>query len=187
MTSLILASQSPRRRQLLEQVGLTFTVKPSSTEEIFDENMNPEDLVQKLAREKAADVFQQFPEAVVLGSDTVVAADGKVLGKPKDDADAKNMLRMLSGRTHQVHTGAVILSKGRETSFAETVNVTFYPLTETEIDTYIQSKEPADKAGSYGIQGLGAVFVKRIEGDYFSIVGLPVAGVVRALKEHGLG
>jgi septum formation protein len=187
MKSLILASQSPRRRELLEQVGLRFTVHPSTIEEQVEEEMTPEALVQELARQKAADVYSHYPEDIVLGADTLVAVDGEVLGKPRSEEEAAEMLHKLSGKTHQVHTGTAIISGQGETVFAETVHVTFYPLTESEIDTYIQSKEPEDKAGAYGIQGLGAVLVERIEGDYFSIVGLPVARVVRVLKKHGSG
>ncbi|SDN59079.1 Maf family protein [Alkalicoccus daliensis] len=186
MKTVVLASQSPRRKELLTQAGIEFTVQPSVKEEIYDPAETPDNIVASLALQKAEEVFAQHPEAVVIGSDTMVAIDGKMLGKPKDEEEAARMLKQLSGRTHQVHTGAAILSKEDRTVFTETVQVTFYPLTESEINTYIQSKEPADKAGAYGIQGLGAVLVERIEGDYFSIVGLPVAKVVRALKKHGI-
>lgn len=185
MKTVVLASQSPRRKELLEQAGIDFTIQPSVKEEIYDPADRPEKIVSSLALQKAEEVFLQHPEAVVIGSDTMVAVDGSMLGKPRDEEEAASMLRKLSGRTHQVHTGAAILSREGRTVFTETVQVTFYPLTESEIKSYIQSKEPADKAGAYGIQGLGAVLVERIEGDYFSIVGLPVAKVVRALKKHG--
>lgn len=183
--TLVLASQSPRRKELLEQVGVSFETQPSVLEEVIDPALPPEKVVQSLALQKAEEVFRGHPEKIVLGADTLVAAEDTILGKPTDDADAADMLRRLSGRTHQVHTGTAILSAEERTVFTETVHVTFYPLSESEIQTYIQSKEPADKAGAYGIQGLGAVLVERIEGDYFSIVGLPVAKVVRALKKHG--
>lgn len=185
MKTLVLASQSPRRKELLEQVGLSFTVQPSVQEETVEPGRTPQEVVQQLALQKAGEVFADHPDAIVLGADTLVAVEGEILGKPKNNEDAARMLRRLSGRTHQVHTGAAVLSDGKQTVFTETADVTFYPLTESEIQAYIQTEEPADKAGSYGIQGLGAVLVARIEGDYFSIVGLPVAKVVRALKKHG--
>ncbi|QKS71851.1 septum formation inhibitor Maf [Paenalkalicoccus suaedae] len=186
MKPILLASQSPRRKQLLDQVGITFTVKPSDYEEDHSLALPPTELVQQLAYEKARDVFvrEEKQNSIIIGADTLVALDDEVLGKPRDDHDAKQMLMRLSGKKHQVHTGVAILSSTQESRFTESADVYFYPLTESEIDAYIKSGEPADKAGAYGIQGLGATLVERIEGDYFSIVGLPIAKVVRVIKNH---
>lgn len=179
---LILASQSPRRKQLLNQAGLSFTVIPSDVEEKMNTNDLPEDLVASLAYQKALNVYERYPENVVLGSDTIVSFDSHILGKPTDDEDARRMLRMLSGSEHTVLTGVTLISTEKKMTFVEKTQVHFFPLTDQEINEYIRSEEPIDKAGAYGIQGLGATLVEKINGDYFTIVGLPIAKVVRALK-----
>ncbi|RNA70211.1 Maf family protein [Alteribacter keqinensis] len=186
MTRLILASQSPRRKKLLEQAGIPFHTISSQVEEKTDPTLSPEELVVSLAMQKAEAVFKKNPENVVLGSDTVVSIDGRVLGKPSDKKEARDMLRMLSGRTHEVFTGVAVLSGDKTRTVCEKASVQFYDLSDEEIDGYIKSGEPFDKAGSYGIQGLGAVLVERISGDYFAIVGLPLAKTIRVLREFDI-
>ncbi|PYZ97337.1 septum formation inhibitor Maf [Alteribacter lacisalsi] len=186
MTRLILASQSPRRKELLEQAHVPFQTISSDIEEWTDPALSPGELVVSLAEQKAEAVFRKHPENIVLGSDTVVAIGSEVLGKPADGDDARSMLRKLSGTSHSVYTGVAVIADGKRETFYEKSDVYFYPLTDEEIDAYIRSGEPFDKAGSYGIQGLGAVLVERISGDYFAIVGLPLARTVRVLKEFGV-
>lgn len=186
MKKLILASQSPRRKQLLEQVRIPFSVSSSNVDESYPPHLSPSEIVQFLAKKKARSVLKENEDAVVLGSDTVVVLDEKILGKPNDETEAKTMLKKLSGRTHSVVTGVAIVSSKKEAVFSVESLVTFYDLTEEEIDFYIRTREPFDKAGAYGIQGIGAFLVKEIQGDYFSIVGLPVARTVRELKKFGI-
>lgn len=182
MKQLILASGSPRRKELLKQAQLTFTVSTSSISEIVDQSSSPNQVVESLAFQKANDVFSQHQDCIVIGADTVVAINETILGKPKDQAEARAMLKMLSGNTHEVYTGVAIVSSSDTFIFHEKTSVTFLELTEAEISHYIETGEPFDKAGSYGIQGLGALFVKEIQGDYFNVVGLPLAKTVRKLK-----
>ncbi len=179
---IILASNSPRRKELLTLGGIDFTVKVSNVDESVPDGITkPSDVVKHLSRIKAQAVYDG--ENVVIGADTVVAIDDMILGKPADEADAKAMLKSLSGREHSVYTGVTIISpKGIDTFYNET-KVEFYPLTDKEIEDYIATGEPMDKAGAYGIQGRGSVLVKGITGDYFNVVGLPLAEVVRKLKE----
>ena len=186
MKRFIVASASPRRKELLENVGFTFEIIPSDADESCDGDLSPEELVKELARRKAESVFENNRDSVVLGCDTVVEYGGTVLGKPENREKAKEMLTMLSGRVHNVHTGVCIISEEKSVTFVKTVKVEFYPLTEAEIDSYVSTGESDDKAGAYGIQGLGCVLVKGIEGDYFSVVGLPVAETVRALGKFGV-
>lgn len=181
---LILASASPRRRELLAQAGLAFEVVPSGWEESAPAGFSPQQRVQALARGKAQDVARLHPQDVVIGADTLVFLDGEPLGKPHSQKEAADMLARLSGRTHQVMTGVCILAPGgKEICFAAETEVTFYPLGEEEIAAYIATGEPMDKAGAYGIQGRGAVLVRSICGDYNNVVGLPLAETVRALRE----
>ena len=166
MKNIILASQSPRRRELLTQIGLQFEVHPAGGEEIIT-STDPVEVVKSLSTQKAAAVKEelegQLPENwLVIGADTIVVYDGKILGKPKDEADAIRMLTMLQGQTHSVYTGVTLLEEGKQTTFAEETKVTMYPMTEEEIRWYVGTKEPMDKAGAYGIQGLCARFVKEI-------------------------
>lgn len=186
MKRFIVASASPRRKELLEKVGFSFETIPSDADESADESLSPDSLVKELARRKAESVFTENTDAVVLGCDTVVEYCGTVLGKPSDRKNAKEMLRMLSGRVHNVHTGVCIMDKEKSVSFVNTVKVEFYELSEELIEGYVASGESDDKAGAYGIQGLGCVLVKGIEGDYFSVVGLPVAETVRVLWKFGI-
>ena len=186
---LILASNSPRRRELLRNAGFQFDVRPSGIEENRLPGESPEDFARRLARDKAQDVARQSaPGSLVLGADTVVAINGEILEKPVDAADAARMLRMLSGQTHRVITG-VCLVRVPEAVLAwthETTLVTFRNLTEEEIGSYIESGEPFDKAGGYAIQGLASRFVPRIEGCYFNVVGLPIPLVYEILRSIGL-
>ncbi|OCA92405.1 Maf family protein [Pseudobacillus wudalianchiensis] len=185
MTQLILASGSPRRKELLEQIGLAFTVKVSHADETIPSGITPEEAVMHLASVKAAAVAKNDEDHFVIGADTVVVLDGEILGKPSDRQEAKEMLQRLSGRTHAVCTGVAVRHKGSECSFYEKTNVTFWKLTEEEINGYLDTGEPFDKAGAYGIQGAGAIFVKKIDGDYFSVVGLPISSLYRQLKQMG--
>lgn len=186
MKRFIVASASPRRKELLSNVGFTFEVIPSDADESCEDSLSPEELVKELGRRKAESVFKDNTDAVVLGCDTIVEFGGTVLGKPENRTEAKEMLRMLSGRKHNVHTGVCIMDSEKSVSFVSTVRVEFYELSEELIDSYIATGESDDKAGAYGIQGIGCVLVKGIEGDYFSVVGLPVAETVRKLGEFGI-
>jgi septum formation protein len=181
---LVLASASPRRRELLAQAGFTFTVAPASIDESLRPGENPVAYVVRLAKEKAEAVYaEQDASAVVIGADTtVVAPNGEVLGKPADTADAARMLRLLSGATHQVMTGVAVRSEfGIETA-AEVTHVSVLTLSDEEIDAYIATGEPMDKAGAYAIQGYAARWIPRIQGCYFNVVGLPLALVAGMLE-----
>ena len=184
--AMILASQSPRRRELLGQMGFSFTVRPAKGEELPHPELTPAQLVEELARQKALEVSAGADaDDVVVAADTVVAVDGTVLGKPRDRAHAAEMLSALSGREHTVYTGVAV--KRGETLLVEheATLVRFRPLTQREIDLYIQTGEPMDKAGSYGIQGYGALLVEGIRGDYFNVVGLPICRLGRMLAQVG--
>jgi septum formation protein len=185
MEHLILASSSPRRKELLENIHLTFEVTSSDVDESFSEGMSPEEVVKLLAERKAKAVAANNPTAFVLGADTIVVLEGNVLGKPIDEEEAAVMLRKLSGKTHEVYTGVAIVSPNDAFSFYEKTTVTFWELTETEINMYVSSGEPLDKAGAYGIQQLGSFLVKEIQGDYFSVVGLPISRTLRELRRAG--
>jgi septum formation protein len=180
----ILASGSPRRRELLAFVIPKFDVIPSDIEETA--SGSPKQQVEKLALDKAEDIARQFPDALVIGADTLVAVDGHVLGKPQDAADAAAMLRLLSGRTHSVYTGVAVISGGIARTAAEATRVTFCPMTEDEIREYIATGEPMDKAGAYGIQGYGGKYISGIEGCFFNVMGLPISRLYTILKEPGL-
>lgn len=179
---LILASKSPRRKELLSIITTEFEIKPAVGEENADENLPPEEYVKCLATDKASEIAEQFPNDTIIGSDTVVAAGGEILGKPRDAKDAKRMLTLLSGTKHSVFTGVCIIKNGEKTVFCEETKVKFFELTEAEIDSYIATGEPFDKAGGYGIQNLGATLVEGIDGDYYNVMGLPVGRLYRALK-----
>ncbi|MBS6196419.1 MAG: septum formation inhibitor Maf [Clostridiales bacterium] len=201
MDKIILASQSPRRRELLTQIGLEFTVCPSTVEESIT-STDPVEAVKELSLQKAEDVAEltgkvwkeqktaekQQEECLVIGADTIVVYEGRMLGKPKDREDAIRMLTMLQGRTHSVYTGVTLIFSGktdRTITFAEETKVSMYPMSEEEIFWYVDTKEPMDKAGAYGIQGLCARFIEKIEGDYNNVVGLPVARIYQELKKAG--
>lgn len=182
MPKLILASQSPRRKELLKHLRVPFDIKTSDIEEKIEANKSPEEVVQSLAFQKAAPVSAQHKSAYTIGADTVVVYNDTILGKPKTFEQAFHMLQMLSGKTHRVLTGVSIHHEGNHVQFFEQTEVTFYDLTDEEIKAYIETNEPFDKAGAYGIQGYGSLFVKEIKGDYFNVVGLPIAALYRQLK-----
>ena len=184
---LILASGSPRRRQLLEQIGLTFVVRSSDVDESVSPGLTPAQVVESLsARKGEAVAAEAAPGDLVLSADTVVALDGAILGKPRDRAEAEAMLTALSGRTHQVYTGVTLLQDGRRLTEHEVTAVTFRPLSPGEIAAYVSTGEPMDKAGAYGIQGLGALLVERLEGDYFNVMGLPLCRLGEMLAQFGV-
>ena len=182
----ILASQSPRRRELLTLVGSPHTVRPADIDEAYLPGEQPAAHAERLAREKAAVVAGARPDALVIGSDTIVVVDGEVLGKPRDEAHAAEMLTRLSGRSHVVMTAVAVQWRGVELSAVEEVGVTFHPLSAEDIRAYIATREPMDKAGAYGIQGFGATIVERVDGDYFAVMGLPLQRLVRLLGELGV-
>jgi septum formation protein len=181
---LVLASQSPRRRELLTLAGFAFEVRPANIAEVPSPAETPAQYVLRLAREKAAAV-ESAPGDFILAADTTVATDAHMLEKPHSPADAARMLRLLSGQTHQVLTGVCLRNDGREWFGVEMTQVRFLPLTEAEVQVYAHSGEPMDKAGGYAIQGLASKFIDRIEGCYFNVVGLPISLVYRFLKQAG--
>lgn len=185
---LILASKSPRRRYLLEQAGLSFSVIPSDIDETTVPLSPPEIYVRVLSEAKAESIAKKYPEKWVLGADTIVLKDGAVLGKPGSIDEARSMLKQLSGQAHQVFTGYSIICKSKDRKFSETVQteVLFKNLADEEIEWYIHTKEPFDKAGAYAIQGLGTFLVKRINGSYTNVVGLPVCEVIEFLIKEGI-
>ena len=184
--SVILASQSPRRRQLLELVGIRHDVRPADIDESVSQGELPERYAERLAREKARTVAASDSSALVIGPDTIVVIDELILGKPKDVSDAERMLAMLSGRTHTVMTAVAVCHGDRIASSVEIVDVTFVPLDENQIREYVATGEPMDKAGAYGIQGYGATIVRRIDGDYFAVMGLSLVRLVALLREIGV-
>jgi septum formation protein len=180
----VLASASPRRRELLSVVGIAHEVRPANIDEAYLEGETPRAHCERLAREKAQTIAA--PGTVTIGSDSIVVVDGEVLGKPRDEADAAAMLRRLSGRSHVVMTGVAADWDGRLVSAVEEVGVTFRALSEDDIAGYVATREPMDKAGAYGIQGYGATIVERVDGDYFAVMGLPIQRLVRLLESLGL-
>jgi septum formation protein len=179
---IILASASPRRRELLQQIGVEFTVVTADIDETPQPGENPVRYTVRLAEAKARAVLALHPDAVVIGADTIVTIDGQLLGKPRDAADAARMLHLLQGRSHQVTTGFAILTNRATNVAAETTDVSFAEMTAAEIDAYIATGEPMDKAGAYAIQGRAAQWIPRIAGDYSNVVGLPLARVAALLK-----
>lgn len=189
MMDLILASASPRRRELLQQIGAVFVVEESREKETPDLTRKPKEIVQQLALQKAQAVAAQHREGIVLGADTVVVIDDEILGKPKNSEDAASMLRRLSGRRHEVMTGvALVDASGSREAWTQTeiTGVEFRELSEEDIQAYLETGESTDKAGAYGIQGYGALLVTKIDGDYFNIVGLPLQCVAAGLQNWGL-
>ena len=179
---IILASASPRRKEILELADLKFDVMPSDAQEITTKTAN--EVVMELASIKAKDIYKKSEkQSMVVGADTVVAYQGQILGKPADEADAKRMLTMLSGQTHEVYTGVCVIEDGKTKTFYEETKVTFYEISDEQIDRYIKTGEPMDKAGSYGIQGKAAVFIKGIEGDYYNVVGFPIARFLQEITK----
>ena len=181
---IILASASPRRKELLGLITKEFKIIPSGVCEVVPDGLPPEKQPLYLARLKAEDIAKKYPHGTVIGADTSVIIDNCVLGKPVGREEAKNMLLRLSGRTHKVITGCAVIKNGECRSFSSVTEVEFYPLTDVEIEEYIATGEPFDKAGAYGIQGKGGLLVKAIRGDWYNVVGLPVAELARTLKVY---
>jgi septum formation protein len=190
---LVLASASPRRQELLRNAGIEFTVHPAHISEIPLKGESAKSCAERLAREKASAIAREHPGELVLGADTVVVVEGEILGKPAGANDATRMLQLLSGKTHEVITGVCLTrQRGDKQSStpdfvdvrSESTLVTMGPLTESDIEAYIETAEPMDKAGAYAIQGIASRWISRIEGDYFNVVGLPVSLVYRMLREH---
>lgn len=189
MPRFILASQSPRRHQLLRQIGVEeFHILIPDVDESYDPKLSPEEIVCSICRKKAeaARLLAEDDDAILIAADTMVFLDGLRLGKPQNETEAADMLRALSGRTHEVCTGVTISQKDHILSCAETTRVTFRTMTDEEISAYIASGDPMDKAGAYGIQGKAALFVKRLEGDYFNVMGFPLHLVGNMLKEFNV-
>lgn len=183
---IVLASASPRRKELMKKVGLKFETMVADVDETVPEGVSPIDSAMLIAQKKALKVSALRPDDAVVGADTIVVIDGDILGKPGTEDDAIAMLTRLSGKEHTVITGVCIARGNEKITFAETTRVKFYALTKAEIEDYVKTGEPMDKAGAYGVQGLGCVLVERIDGDYFNVMGLPIASVVRAMKSSGL-
>lgn len=184
--ALILASQSPRRRELLHNITDDFSVKVSDADETLSPDMSPEEAVVYLATVKGKAVFSENKSDTVISADTVVVLDGKILGKPHSKAEAYEMLSSLSGRSHFVYTGVCVLFGDKSVVFYEKTDVTFRSLSPDEINSYIESGEPFDKAGGYGIQGKGSIMITSINGDYYNVMGLPVAKLYEVLKNNSL-
>lgn len=193
MNRIILASASPRRRELLSQIGLDFTVLPSCADEDIT-GFLPEEMVKELSARKALDVYDRLTkegekEFVVIGADTVVSLEDTIMGKPKDEKEAVYMLGRLQGQVHQVYTGVTLVKSGERDlafSFAEQTDVIMFPMSREEIQSYVASGEPMDKAGAYGIQGKCAAFIRGIKGDYNNVVGLPIGRLFQEMKSRGM-
>ena len=184
---LILASQSPRRRELLARMGLSFTVSVADIDETMDDAKKPFDEVARLSAQKAAAIAETAPaDAVIVAADTVVVLEDRVLGKPHSTEEAVAMLTALSGRDHQVMTGVTVRRGGETVTDTVVTHVWFRPLSRAEIDAYVASGEPMDKAGAYGIQGLAGLFVERLDGDYYNVMGLPICRLCAMLRSVGV-
>ncbi len=186
MKELILASQSPRRRELMETLHYPFLTIPAVGEEIIDPSLAPSDLVQKLAQQKAEEISQQHPKAVVIGADTLVVLGTEIFGKPKTQEEAWSMLRKLQGTSHQVYTGVCVCEGSRTECFYSCTQVSVRSLNATEVKNYVAQGESMDKAGAYGIQGKGAWLIDRVEGDYFNVVGLPLCQLGQKLETFSI-
>ncbi len=185
MQDLILASSSPRRKELLENLQVPFKTVSSDVDEDYDPNWKPNDIVMELAYRKAQAVAADYPSSFVIGSDTIVVKEDDILGKPQNREEAYSMLKRLAGKTHSVYTGVAIITPTEIRKFYEKTTVEFWELSHEEINKYLDTGEPFDKAGAYGIQGFGSLLVKKISGDYFAVVGLPIARTMRELKTSG--
>jgi len=183
---IILASQSPRRRELLTLMGLDFTVITSDIEENPPHGAAVDAYVSALALQKAEAVAKDHPNACVIGADTVVYLDGDILGKPHTPENAKKFLSRMQGRQHTVYTGVAVIANGKSDIRVDTTNVTFAPMSESEIDWYVSTGEPLDKAGAYGVQGPGGIFVKQIDGNYFNVIGMPLPILYHMLLDAGV-
>ena len=183
---IVLASGSPRRRELLETLGLTFTVCPAKGEENAPSGIGPAKTVEALSLAKAQEVRQLYPDSLIIAADTIVWSDGEILGKPKTPEEAAKMLTSLSGAEHEVYTGVTVIYDDKMLCQSECTKVCFRELEESEIASYVESGEPMDKAGAYGIQGKAALMVRRLEGDYFNVMGLPLCRLGQMLKAIGV-
>lgn len=187
MKKLILASSSPRRKQLLTQLGLQFVVFPSKIEEILTPGLSPRKQVEFLSKQKTQAVAPKFPNAIILAADTMVAVDDELIGKPKDEEDAKRMLKKISGRKHSVFTGFTLLDSktGKSITKSSETKIWFRKMTDKEITSFVKKERPLDKAGAYAIQEMAAIFIKKIEGDYMGAIGLSVFQLANELKNFG--
>ena len=188
MKTIILASASPRRKVLLEKIGLIFEVEPSDYEEDMPLRLEPHEFARKTSLEKAMVVASKHKNSIVIAADTIIVFGSQILGKPHTEKDAREMLEAISGKCHSVITGFSIIDTGKNKTLSNSVEKKVYTreLTLTEIDAYVKSGEPLDKAGAYAIQGLGAVFVEKIDGDYYNVVGFPLSALTETLKEFGI-
>ena len=188
MKTIILASASPRRKVLLEKIGLIFEVEPSNYEEDMPLRLEPHEFARKISLEKAKIVASKHKNSIVIAADTFIVFGGQILGKPHTEKDAREMLEAISGKYHSVITGFSIIDTGKNKTLSKSVETKVYirKLTLAEIDAYVKSREPLDKAGAYAIQGLGSVFVEKIDGDYYNVVGFPLSALTEALKEFGI-
>lgn len=188
MKKIILASGSPRRKELLEKIGLQFEVAVGNIEEDLNNSLPPRKLAEKLSLEKAMAAAKKYPDAVIIAADTIGVFEGNIIGKPHTASAARKMLSMLSGKMHLVITGYTVLDTGTQKSITNSVTtkVYFRSLTGAEIEAYVKTGEPLDKAGAYAIQGLGALIVEKIEGDYYNVIGLPLNSLMESLKEFGI-
>jgi len=188
MRKVVLASASPRRRELLEKIGLKFEVDPSDFAEAASGDLEPHIQAKQLSLAKAKTTAEKYPDAIIIAADTFGVLDGQIIGKPRTGSAAKKMLRMLSGRSHLVITGFTIMDTGSGKHISRSIEtkVYFRTLTDAEIDDYVSTGEPLDKAGAYAIQELGAIFIKKIVGDYYNVIGLPLCAVTESLKQFGI-
>jgi len=188
MKTIILASGSPRRKELLKKIGFNFEVEPSNCEEYINSKLRPHELAKSLSFEKARTVANKHKNALVIAADTFIVFKGKILGKPYTETEARKMLETISGKPHSVVTGFSIIDTEDKKTVSRSVETKVYirRLTPSEIDAYVKSREPLDKAGAYAIQGLGSVIVEKIEGDYFNVIGLPLSALTESLKEFGV-
>lgn len=190
MKKIVLASASPRRKEILEQIGIGFDIIPSTCDEVITKDV-PKDIVEELAQQKAYEVFKKLDNPdIVIGADTIVVLNDTIMGKPKDEKDAFDMLGRLQDNTHIVYTGVCVLIKEnnaiRKLIFSEATKVSMYPMSEEQILDYIATKEPMDKAGAYAVQGKSAIYIKKIDGDYNNVVGLPIARLYNEMLELGI-
>ncbi|MBP9718856.1 MAG: septum formation inhibitor Maf [Candidatus Levybacteria bacterium] len=188
MRQIILASQSPRRKKLLEQIGLSFTTVPSNIEEKLNPRLKPKGQAEELSLEKAQTVAIKYPDAIIIAADTIIDSKGEILGKPRNMDDARRMIKKLQGKTHSVITGFTLLDNKLKKTHTDSVEtkVTFRKLGDAEIKTYLKIEKPMDKAGGYGVQGIGAVLLEHIDGDFYNVVGLPLSKIIPSLKKFGV-
>lgn len=188
MKTIILASASPRRKELLEKLGLKFKVEPSNSEEHVRYELAPHELAKALSLEKAKAIAQRYKDVIIIAADTLIVFEGRILGKPHTGTEAKEILKTLNGKPHSVITAFTIVDTEANKTISRSVETKVYlrKLSSDEIDAYVKSKEPLDKAGAYAIQGLGSMIVEKIEGDYFNVVGLPLSALAESLKELGI-